>query len=491
MTSDPATVRRAAYGLMILVTVSAVVARIASAELVFDPSVYRAEGETVGREWPKSRPKPMPTYSSNDRSRWCAVRALVDNGTFAIGKRVDDPSSPTGYRDEGIPFEDGWGTIDRVMKPDTQEFYSSKPPLLATLAAGEYAALKQVFGWTMTGDTNFVVRTILVTFNALPLLVYLVLMARLIERFGRTDWGRLFAVACACFGTFLPTFAVTLNNHTPAAITVLVALYPFLGEEKPSAGWYAVSGLCAGLAFAFELPALAFVALLGLVALVRSPGRSVLLFLPMAALPVAAEAWLNYLAIGEWFPAYSKLDTEWYKYPGSHWLKPPAPVKPGIDWAAQHESARSYAFHVLIGHHGLFSLTPIWILSVIGMIYGLFRKMVLPPPGQEKPVANLPTFVPAAALLLTVVVVGFYVGVAPAKNYGGWTSGLRWLFWLTPLWLLTLLPVADRLAPYRSGRWLAGAFLAVSAFSASYPAFNPWRHPWLFRLLDSYGLIPY
>ena len=32
----------------------------------------------------------MPTFGSNDRSRWATVRALVDEGTFVIGRR--DPS---------------------------------------------------------------------------------------------------------------------------------------------------------------------------------------------------------------------------------------------------------------------------------------------------------------------------------------------------------------------------------------------------------------
>jgi len=28
-------------------------------------------------------------------------------------------------------------------------------------------------------------------------------------------------------------------------------------------------------------------------------------------------------------------------------------------------------------------------------------------------------------------------------------------------------------------------------FSASYPALNPWRHPWLYHFLDARGWIPY
>jgi hypothetical protein len=90
---------------------------------------------------------------------------------------------------------------------------------------------------------------------------------------------------------------------------------------------------------------------------------------------------------------------------------------------------------------------------------------------------------------LTVVVVGFYLVIS--NNYGGNTSGPRWLFWLTPFWLLTMLPVADWLAGRRWGRIMALVMLAVSVVSVTFPAWNPWRQPWIYHWLDSQGLIPY
>ena len=92
-------------------------------------------------------------------------------------------------------------------------------------------------------------------------------------------------------------------------------------------------------------------------------------------------------------------------------------------------------------------------------------------------------------LLLTLVTFGFYLMFT--DNYGGGTSGMRWLMWLTPLWLLTMLPVVDWLGQRRWGRWLSLTLLAWSIFSVSYPTWNPWRHPWLYNLLDNAGYIPY
>jgi len=90
---------------------------------------------------------------------------------------------------------------------------------------------------------------------------------------------------------------------------------------------------------------------------------------------------------------------------------------------------------------------------------------------------------------LTAIVIGFYI--VTTNNYGGWTSGPRWLMWLTPLWLLTMLPVADRLAGSRVGRAVGYALLAVSVVSASYPAVNPWRHPWISNFMEARGWLQY
>jgi hypothetical protein len=92
-----------------------------------------------------------------------------------------------------------------------------------------------------------------------------------------------------------------------------------------------------------------------------------------------------------------------------------------------------------------------------------------------------------------LVVLGFYIfGVkSTTTNYGGWSNGPRWLMWLTPLWLLALLPVADWLAPRRAGRAVALLLLAVSILSMSYQQWNPWRHPWLYAIMEQRGWIRY
>lgn len=478
--ADPtAGLRRTVYRLLILVTVSIAAARVVGTELVYEPSLHRDETDTAPdappRIWPKVRPVSTPMFSSNDRSRWATIRALVDEDTFAIGRRVTNPDGT--YRDEGIIFENGWGSVDKILDPETHVYYSSKPPLLPVLLAGEYWVVQKLTGWTLKTDTRKVVVTMLLTVNVVPLAVYLGLLARLFERYGTTDWGRLFTFAAACFGTFVTTFSDTLNNHTVAAFTTLGSVYPLLNESRISGRMLVASGLCAGLSAAFELPAMALVAALGVGLVAFVTRRALATFVPAALLPLAALTALNVAAIGDWKPAYEKLDTEWYQYPGSHWKAQGASTR-GIDSAQYKEPREVYAFHLLLGHHGVFSLTPVWVLAMAGMAAGVTAS------GRWRQVMML-------TLAVTVVVTLYFACWVTTRNYAGWTSGPRWFFWLTPLWLLALLPAADRLAPWTSGRVFGSLLLFASIFSAAFPLVNPWRHPWLFQLMEYLGWVRY
>ena len=134
-----------------------------------------------------------------------------------------------------------------------------------------------------------------------------------------------------------------------------------------------------------------------------------------------------------------------------------------------------------------------WIAWAI-MVYGLAAwrgRFWVGGPGADAVRGRIPAFLVPLTLGVSVVVIGFFLFVTESRNYGGWTSGLRWLMWLTPLWLLTMLPVVDRLGSSRGGRIVAYLLLAVSVMSMSYPAWNPWRHPWIYRLMDESGWIPY
>jgi hypothetical protein len=514
------------YALLLTIAAGAAGGRILGIARVYEPYLHRAtdaEGD-MRPAWPAQRPKPMVTLGVNDRSRWDTVRALVDEGTYAIGHR--DPASATSANpqgDVGIMQEEGWQTIDKILRPNDQKFYSSKPPLLSTVVAGEYWLLKRFLGWSITEDQPLVVRAILLTFNWLPFMVYLVVLAHLAERLGKSDWGRIYVVAAGCFATFITPFLVTLNNHTVAASSAMFAIYSVVrvwqlprgnslaAQSEPKAeltghrsyskqiSFYALAaGLFAGWTACTELPAASFaVALLALL-VVRGPRMAPVFFLFAAAVPVGAFFLTNYLAIEEVSPAYSKLDSPWYRYAGSYWADR---ERHGIDWA--NEGKEIYAFHMLLGHHGLFSLSPIYLLALagmlrsIGVLLGTLRRRPTngsvhsPEAAERVSLGSLSEIdlLGLFTLVVALVVVGFYIYTS--NNYGGWTSGPRWLIWLTPLFLVSMLPAADALAQSKSSRACGYVLLALSVASVSYPIWNPWRHPWLYDILDSRGWIGY
>lgn len=418
----------------------------------------------------RSADRRTPFLSANDRSRWCTIRALVDHGTFAI----DD-----------VRVIRGWDSIDRVAhtgRDGEMHFYSSKPPLLPTMLAGQYWCLRQLSGASLRDSPFYIVRVMLILTNVVPMALFFALVASFAEKWGKTDVGRIFVVACATWGTFLTTFSITINNHLPAAISVMIALWTWMRtwssrnesqERRPSALDFSIVGLFAAFAAANELPALAFLVLIGAELFSRQPRLTLVAFVPAALLVIVAFFTTNYIAHESWLPPYAH--REWYNYPGSYWQEG---VRKGVD---QGEPSRwVYAFNVLVGHHGILSLTPIWLLSVFGGIQ-LFGQS-----GDQKR-----RRLAAITLVLTIVCLAFYL-MRPLidRNYGGVTSGFRWMFWFTPMWLLAIIPAADTCSRRHSLKIVAVVMLIVSVFSANYASMNPWSHPWMYRYWEYLRYLP-
>ena len=500
-TDTTAALRRQFYLLLGTVAVFLAIAKIVGAENVVEPSRYAPATEVnfgfdragkPERKWPSARPEPTPMFGSNDRSRWATVRALVDEGTYVVGKRE------AGQPDRGIIFEDGYQSLDKVMIPETGEFYSSKPPLLATLLAGEYWLLKKCFGWSIVRDRWLVVGTILLTLNVLPFAIYLRLLAKLSDDYGTTDFGRMLTFATACVGTFLTTFATTLNNHSPAAFAVVFALSPLLRTREAGTAEtrrdLMIAGFFAGLVPTMDLPAAAFTAAILVPLLYVRPKATLLFFVSAMLIPIAALFACNYAALGRWLPAYSDFGGPLYEFAGSHWeklklVKAGIPQK-GIDFADEPKGV--YAFHLLLGHHGWFSLTPAFVASLLGIAM-LTRRSLPDVRGVLIRKVAGPTFtlpiVGAMTAVISAVLFGYFV--FKTNNYGGFTSGPRWFFWLIPLWLLAGLPGVDRIARWKRGPLLLSALLGFSVLAVFFPAWNPWRPPWILQAMERLEWVNY
>jgi len=102
-------------------------------------------GGMIGRIWTvESSLGETPLLSANDRSRWAAIRALVDHGTFALDDVIFLDRDQT-KRDRE------WYSIDMVRHGSAdgcEHFYSSKPPLPTVMMAIPYWCLQKLTGVT-------------------------------------------------------------------------------------------------------------------------------------------------------------------------------------------------------------------------------------------------------------------------------------------------------------------------------------------------------
>ena len=165
---------------------------------------------------------------------------------------------------------------------------------------------------------------------------------------------------------------------------------------------------------------------------------------------------------------------DWYDYPNSYWYPD---RKQGVDRGEP--SRLNYCFQSTFGHHGIFSLTPMWLLIPLGM-WAVWLQ-------SSSPVwSRLFEFriqLMLAIAATSIVCWAFYM-LRPLedRNYGGVSSGFRWMFWFTPLWCWLVAEGVDRItSPW--ARRLVLAALGLSIFSATFPWTNPWTTPWLAQLL--------
>lgn len=448
-------------------------------------------------------------FGPNDMSRWGTVAALLETGDYSIGRRIENPDGT--YRDVKAPV-----MIDVLLHPKTKRFYSSKPPLLPTLLAFEARLLESFFGWSATQEGTRVLRVLLATFNGLPLLLYLLAFAIVLRRLDAGEQGTAALLITAGFGTFATTFANTITNHVLATSAAGLALFALVrlwqGERRPR--FFLLAGLATGVTASQEIPGLAFLPAVAFPLLVTDPRKTAAFFLPAFLLPLIAFFVTNQLALGEPFYFYHP-DPIWSQFPGSYWTD-----RRGID--AGESSHLAYVFHFTLGHHGILSLSPIFIFSVLGMAAPFSKKravallggvaglavavllrylykrwsvplpVVMIAPALAGAVAlgypwrwwaddaRRRELLPRVALFSTVLTLSFYL--IHTSNYAGVSSGPRWVMWLTPLWLAAALLPIERALRHSRGRVLVAAAVVLSVFSASYASSNPWVHPWLYAL---------
>ncbi len=256
----------------------------------------RTRSSTPTRSWRPTPLRPRPRSGRPARRAGRASGRPRGSRAWSIGSRPRSWKADPALGDE----------------PPTWHFYSSKPPLLPTMIAGVLYPFRKASGIPLdkggssptasrgnvqkANPTNssptsrtivpkdkikwpvyvFYFKPIVVLLNILPMLVFLVLYARLLDRLATNDWAWMASLFAGAWGTLLFAFDQTLNNHTVAAYSAFFALYATIkifDDEAPSRRSFMAAGFWASFCACNELPAALFGLLLFACVFVRSPGR--------------------------------------------------------------------------------------------------------------------------------------------------------------------------------------------------------------------------
>ena len=164
---------------------------------------------------------------------------------------------------------------------------------------------------------------------------------------------------------------------------------------------------------------------------------------------------------------------DWYEYPNTYWKDG---TRRGVDRGEA--SKLTYLAQMTVGHHGLFSLTPLWLLVPVGLVIGVVRGS-----GESR------RLVIAIAVASSVCFLFYLNRPLIDRNYGGVSVCFRWLLWFAPLWLLVATPVMGWLETTRLRRGTLYAMLALSVFSMSASLESPWQSPWIYRFWQFLGWL--
>ena len=368
----------------------------------------------------------MNRLSTNPRSRIISVERIVDAGTWA----------------HMTPTDTSRFHLSNDMVKIGDRYYSSKPPLYPVVMAAQALAINGITGWNFYEHRVDYLRVLVFLNQILPYCLMLWSLWAFLLRHIKSEWTAYYMLLCLSIGSLAYAYSVTINNHTPSAILYVFVFLLWEGISRRGRGewWrYALLGLACGTAFSIELPSGGIAAWFIFLCLMqdRKLGALAILF---ALIPFLANLYLYYYISGVWKPFY--LQSGIYRFEGSYWSNPE-----GID--AERPDKLTYIFHMLFGRRGLFSITPVLLLGVIGAFRHIFTRS-----GDffKREFAGI-----GVGILMLIVFVIFRTW-----NYGGVCVGMRWFICFMPFLLLMAIPQVEKMQQKLWGRVLLGVMLAWS-----------------------------
>ncbi len=394
--------------------------------------------------------------SANELPRAYLVKAIADDHTFAI--------------DRGVAR---WGTTVDVS-PSGGHQYSNKAPGSSLLAVPAYAVVRALSGEPGLAATVWICR---VFAGILPMLAFLALLWRFLERFAPDPQVRRLVVLAYAFGSMAMTYSILFYSHQLGAICVASAWIIALdvADRRRGLAAMAAAGLLAGAAALVDYQAVFAavpVAVHVVVRLWRRPGllRALALAAAGAAVPIGFLLGYHAICFGSpWRTGYDA-STTFAVYHQHGFLGMTA-----LRWEALWGS-------LVRPDNGLITLSPWWLLAIPGSV-ALWRR------GER------------ATVLVGASVAVIYVLFISSLNFwrGGWEVGPRYIAAMLPF---LLPPIAAQLQDLRARPlWLGVAAgligVGLMVYVLSSATFPYWpdsvRHPLCdvtFRLLGDDLVAP-
>ena len=193
----------------------------------------------------------------------------------------------------------------------------------------------------------------------------------------------------------------------------------------------------------------------------------------------------QYAVFGELKLAYESFGTDEYLYEGSLWKTP-------LDLDAFNDHPEPYAiylFHMTLGHHGVFSLTPIFLFSAWGAdTIARRRRPIRKVAGPRGSRRGGPGLADDRADHRGAGILHLEPQGAELRRLDPGTS----LAVLDDSVLAASAPEGGRGGPRRaagSAAWRCWPW-RLSVMSVGYAIRNPWSHPWILDALEHLDLYP-
>lgn len=377
-------------------------------------------------------------WSTQPASRYLFTAAVVDDHSFRL-----DP-----YRESlGLDYAEVNGHV-----------YSDKAPFQPLLVAPAYWLYRQAGGdpvpLGLTGsemlhrlDLGLWLMTLISA--VIPAAVLVVLMRRHVARVFPEHAAEV--ALALLFGTVLLPFGSMLYGHMLAAAVGFGAWFLLRRSERPSSWSLFAAGLLLGAGIGVEYPQVVLAAVLGIFSIVMFRKRAVWVagggLVCLAPLLV-----LNKINFGGPFKtAYSHYLPNFQGSGafGVYNLVAPKPREFGL---------------ALVGDRGLFSLTPIMVLAVVGCVLAIRAKRRARPDG-----------------VIALVLLALYLLVSTGiDGYGGSSPGPRYLVPIIPFFAVPLGQAWRRwgtlatVAAVWSAFWMIVATLTDPLYSAGHRAQVDW-----------------